>query len=168
MRIFKRERRKRVLVDKPFQLRLALRNVMYMFAVGLSLSIPFFYFIRATNFLLYDHGKELNQIVLEQQRMTLITVGLYFLLLVCISALFTILQSPKIAGPTIGLMNAMKKLAEGDYSTRVHFRAGDELQALADTFNEMAEKIEARSSSRAENKVQSKSSGSKKSSLSSL
>jgi len=166
--MFKRGRRKMVLVDRHFQLMSALRNIMYMLAVGICLSLPFFYFIRATNFLVYSHGNELNELVRTQERSTLITVILYFGLLICVSALFTIWQSHKVAGPVIAVKNSMEKIAKGRFDTRLRLRSGDELKALADAFNDMAEKLQARDEAITQKINQSKSSSSMNSSLSSL
>ena len=40
------------------------------------------------------------------------------------------------------LSDAVRKVQKGDFSARVHIQTGDELNELADAFNEMAEKIE--------------------------
>ena len=45
--------------------------------------------------------------------------------------------------PVSALAQAVRRLREGDFSTRVHLRSSDELGALAAGFNDMAERLEA-------------------------
>lgn len=61
-----------------------------------------------------------------------------FLAAVAIS-LFT---TRRIVGPVESMMRASQRIATGDYHERVHVSSEDELGALAQTFNQMAEALE--------------------------
>lgn len=50
----------------------------------------------------------------------------------------------RIAGPIYRLDQSLKEVTKGNYGLRVHFRKKDFFQHVADTFNEMNEKLEQR------------------------
>lgn len=64
---------------------------------------------------------------------------------VCFLIAFTLLFNlpANIADPIQELTQSIKQIAAGDYTQRVHFRSRSEFGDLADSFNVMAEKLEA-------------------------
>ncbi len=69
----------------------------------------------------------------------LILVNLIGLIIVVILAIF---YTHKIAGPTFHIMNDLKKLGEGDLTTRTNLRKNDRLQELAKSLNNAIEGIQ--------------------------
>jgi len=61
---------------------------------------------------------------------TLLSIGIAFLL------------SRGVSKPVSALVRAAKKLAKGEFHTRVYLRTGGELKELATSFNEMADRME--------------------------
>lgn len=53
-------------------------------------------------------------------------------------ALISLYMSRRIAGPVTRVAEAARKVAQGDFSIRVHWQSSDEVGQLTDAFNEMA------------------------------
>lgn len=66
----------------------------------------------------------------------------YFLLLALSTFIYSKLASLRIINPLKNLSLSVRKLRDGNYSARVNHNQNNELGDLADTFNEMAQKIE--------------------------
>lgn len=49
--------------------------------------------------------------------------------------------SRRVFGPEVPFLNHLKRLNEGDYTSRVHLRQGDEFQDIATELNRLAEKL---------------------------
>ncbi len=58
------------------------------------------------------------------------------------SALFLLLLIKMLMAPLTKLNRATKRIADGDYSNRIHFKGHDELSELADNMNIMADAVE--------------------------
>ncbi len=67
-------------------------------------------------------------------------ISIYILFVVIISAII----SHKMAGPVYRFEQTCKKIAEGDFSQRIHLRQGDALTDLQQDFNKMMDVVEAR------------------------
>lgn len=61
---------------------------------------------------------------------------------VTVAVILSLIISRKITGPIHGMAEVTAKVAEGDYSRRVEVRSKDEIGALAESFNSMAESLE--------------------------
>ena len=72
-------------------------------------------------------------------------LGLTLLLCVVLATFAIILGvqwTHKIYGPVVPMQRHIDALKEGDYSSRVNLRKGDELQELSDALNSLAESLE--------------------------
>jgi len=58
-----------------------------------------------------------------------------------ILALIVIYISHRIAGPLNRLKQAMQKVGQGDFSSKLKFRKYDEIHDVADTFNAMVDEL---------------------------
>jgi methyl-accepting chemotaxis protein len=145
--LLRKDRRRRYLVDRSFQLNLALSDLWMLLAAGAILALPMVYFFKATSFLLQGHSEELQELIRNQRRVFWITAVLDLVALMAASFLLSIRRSHRVVGPMINLRRRMAELGEGRFDTRVQLRADDALQPLADAFNEMAAKLEARDTS---------------------
>lgn len=72
-------------------------------------------------------------------RMAILGYLIIFVLMMIMYAKFT---SKNLTIPLKELMRGVKKIIEGDYSTRIHLKSQNELGDLRDAFNLMVEKIE--------------------------
>lgn len=71
-----------------------------------------------------------------------LTVVLLGQVLVWAGSIFIgVLVSHRVYGPLIPIVRHIRKLAEGDYASRVRLRKGDELEEVAGALNELAEKL---------------------------
>jgi signal transduction histidine kinase len=75
----------------------------------------------------------------ETIRIVLASLGL-----VAAGVVAALLLQRAIVGPVERMIGTIREMRRGDYSARVPARAGDELRALADEFNAMAEAIQTR------------------------
>lgn len=75
-------------------------------------------------------------------------IVIYLLFVVLISAIL----SHKMAGPVYRFEQTCKNIAKGDFSQRVHLRAGDQFTELQDEFNKMMDRVEAEIKKQSENK----------------
>jgi signal transduction histidine kinase len=68
-------------------------------------------------------------------------------ILILISAYAGVTLSSRVYGPVVAFHRHVRRLIEGDYSSRVHLRRGDDLHDLRTVLNELAEVMEGRSGS---------------------
>jgi nitrogen fixation/metabolism regulation signal transduction histidine kinase len=69
-------------------------------------------------------------------------LGIIFLALCSILvAAFGIMLTHRYYGPLIPILRSLRAIREGDYTSRVRLRPGDELQDLARVVNEISEKL---------------------------
>jgi signal transduction histidine kinase len=73
-----------------------------------------------------------------------IRIALASLGLIAAGVVAALLLQRAIVGPVERMIRTIREVRHGDYSARVPARAGDELRALADEFNAMAEAIQIR------------------------
>lgn len=71
-----------------------------------------------------------------------IMVVLYIFIFIISLILYSRLTSKTFTKPLDKLMNGVRKLASGDYSTRINIERNNEFKELGDAFNNMASKIE--------------------------
>jgi signal transduction histidine kinase len=62
---------------------------------------------------------------------------------ILVAALVGLALASRLTRPLAGLTEGAREIAEGRFGRRLNVRTGDELQALAEAFNEMAEGLEA-------------------------
>lgn len=68
--------------------------------------------------------------------------GFFSVPLVLLSLLVSFLLSDEIMRPIVSLEDATRRVADGDFSTRILARRGDELSLLVDSFNRMVGELE--------------------------
>ncbi len=135
-------RRRRVLVDRKFQLGISFR-IIFCLASYLVLFYLMAVFAPFLIVLLAGGSEEAmtaatTRIVVFVEQL-LLPLGLTFACL----ALHCILISHRIAGPVYRLRKTMESAAAGDLSIDVHLRKGDYLNELAESWNDMVAPIRA-------------------------
>ena len=58
-----------------------------------------------------------------------------------VQIVFGIYTSHKLAGPALKMRRTLDRAASGDFSVRVSFRRGDQLEELASSLNRMLERL---------------------------
>ncbi|MBN1689017.1 MAG: PAS domain S-box protein [Candidatus Omnitrophica bacterium] len=101
----------------------------------LGISAPF-YRSSLRYVLMRSLGHEL--LFYEQLKFRLITVSLGILLVVLI---FTVFYSRKLTEPLEALLEGTKRIARGDFSSRVKAKSHDEIRDLAQAFNQMTDDL---------------------------
>lgn len=69
-------------------------------------------------------------------------IGIIGLIAVCLACIaFWIVYSHRIFGPTVPMRRHIQSLTNGDYSSRIHPRSGDEFKELIEDMNQLAEAL---------------------------
>ncbi len=126
--------KRRYVVNRDFQMRFAWSAVV----VGLvSSTVSSFMILLAFWSFNIWQGQRLPLPVMVTILVVMITnvAGIYVV---------TVLTTQKIAGPLFNMLRQFDQLATADFKVRLRFRRRDELQYVADRFNQMAEKLERR------------------------
>lgn len=74
----------------------------------------------------------------------LMQIGLALILFFVVTLATSIVLTHRIYGPLISIRRHIGNLKAGDFDSRVHIRRKDDLHALADQLNELAEALEQR------------------------
>ncbi|MDD5495519.1 MAG: methyl-accepting chemotaxis protein [Candidatus Omnitrophica bacterium] len=127
-------KRKKYLVAKQFQLKYAGLFLLFMFLTGALCSYTIYYTVMVLM------GEKLASVYPQGRLVAIInTVNLRILLSLIVVApfvaMFSIFLSHKIAGPMYRMEKFLTGMAEGDFSSRITLRKGDELMSLANKIN---------------------------------
>ena len=143
-RPYPRWRRRRFLVDKRYQLQMSLMTVVYVLLPVIAFNIFGAIHSRATLNAISKTSPQLLEGLARQQRFWSLSV-------LVISGLFLVgvlyvrlLETHKTAGPAYRLSRALEELRAGKLGTTVTLRAGDNLVALCDLINGVAESLRER------------------------
>ncbi|MCK5683653.1 HAMP domain-containing protein [bacterium] len=131
-------KRRQYFIDKGFQLRYMLVIIIAMLCV--SMVVGWTVYATVWTKLADPNFLELSQLFtyFEQANVTLIYRTLILIIFISIASIFV---SHKIAGPVYRFSQNAKSIAEGDLSTKIHLRKGDELNELANVFNGMTDNL---------------------------
>lgn len=80
------------------------------------------------------------ELMITPLRALLVIVPIVFVVM----TLATIFISHRIAGPLERLKHYMKRVGQGDFTSKLRFRTHDEIHDVADTFNQMADNLKRR------------------------
>jgi signal transduction histidine kinase len=127
-----RPRRRRYLIDRRFQLPVALT------LAGLGL-VMLVYHLVVVHFVV--EGARAGMIVTTQPLYTMIPL---VVVLVVAAAWLGVHVTHRIVGPAYRLVQTMHAYVDGDYAVRSHLRKGDSLKEVAAALNELGEALVAR------------------------
>jgi nitrogen fixation/metabolism regulation signal transduction histidine kinase len=144
MGIFSRGRRKTLVVDKQYQYKTTIIGIVYILAAAFCLSLPIINLMRAMNLLLQSHSAGMVDMYKTQQQYTIMAMIGFFAGLLALWTGFTIWRTHRVAGPVVKISRHIHEFATGDFSGRIRLRSKDELQALAESFNKMADSLQER------------------------
>lgn len=133
--IEEKSKRSRIVVKGTLQLKYAAVVLIAMLVTAVTVGADFY--IRLHGFIkeflkdLPEHNVELFMTNMNQLMYAKIIV------LLIIAVAVSLYVSHKFAGPIVHIEKSIGKVANGDLTHKVYFRAGDELKNLADYFNFM-------------------------------
>lgn len=137
-------RRRKLVVDKRFQLQATLIGIVYIVATATCLSLPAFYLIRLTRILLATSTGEMAAVYRTQQTTTMVALVGFVIGLIALWTIFTLWRTHRIAGPLVKITRYIHDFSTGNFSGRIQLRSGDYMQALASSLNSMADSLEER------------------------
>jgi methyl-accepting chemotaxis protein len=144
MGIFSHGRRRKILVDRRFQIGTTVVGLVYISAVAVFLTVPLFEMMKHVDVLLGSHSDELASFYKAQQRATTTSFLLFMFGILGGWTLFSLWRTHKIAGPLVKITRYVHQFAAGNFKDRIQLRSGDQLQALAQALNNMAGSLEER------------------------
>ncbi len=144
MGMFTRGRRTTLIVDKKYQYKWATFGIIYIVAAALFLSLPIISLMRSMNFLLQSQSADVVEMYKTQQLYTIMAMAGFFAGLLALWTGFTIWRTHRVAGPVVQITRHIHEFATANFSSRIQLRSKDELHALADSCNEMADNLQER------------------------
>lgn len=131
-------KRRQYFIDKGFQLRYMLVIIIAMLCV--SMVVGWTVYATVWTKLADPAFMELSQLYtyFEQANYTLVYRTVILIIFISVASIFV---SHKIAGPVYRFSQSAKSIADGDLSSKIHLRKGDELTELADVFNSMTDNL---------------------------
>jgi methyl-accepting chemotaxis protein len=133
--------RRKVLVHRRFQIRMALFNVLttgVVISLLVLLNLTFASSSRDVTESLVTKMPQLGANLHQMDRHTTILMVVISVLLTACIFMLGILHSHRIAGAAFNLHRALDSVAGGRYTTRATLRRRDDLQELMEAFNRMS------------------------------
>lgn len=138
-------RRRRLLVDKPFQYRLLKLVAALWLSQTLFFSLVIYYFYQG-------HILRFYHLVPRRAVEPLLSLGSLFAAAIAGVAVFSLIMalllgiylSHQIAGPLYRLKASLARVAEGDYAFEIRFRERDFLEDLPGAFNHLVASLRRR------------------------
>jgi len=144
-------KRKQYIVDKDFQSRFIARVLLFIIcSVILSGIVSYVIAVqieKSSRVQLYGATNEFNDDIETVTRMDVVrpiiikSAVIGGLISILVAGLAMYFYSNRLAGPVYHLNNHLRKIIDGNYGEPLVFRKKDEFSGLADTINELQEKI---------------------------
>ena len=144
MGIYTGGRRRKIVVDKKFQVGTTVVGLAYIAVVAIFLTLPLFEMMKHVDVLLGSHSDELVAFYKAQQRSTTISLVLFVVGILGGWTVFSLWRTHKIAGPLVKITRYVHQFSTGNFKDRIVLRTGDQMQALARALNDMAGSLEER------------------------
>ena len=137
--------RKRVLVNRAYQIPFASRMVLITFVVA---AVSYLIAMAILWRHLYQSELQARYYVVAGLTGAAITLLVELIVMIPVLYYFGLRQSHRVVGPMRRMVHAIDALGEGDYSRRLNLRTGDVLEELARAINRLAETLGKRRGSR--------------------
>ncbi len=134
-------RRKRFLVNRRYQLKMALLAVALVVAVVVLLNFSLFSSAMRETETTLSIAPQFEEYLRAQDRAQFLLILLASLIFVIGVFLVSLLETHKTAGAAVNIRNRMDEIRTGNYRARVNLRKGDHLEDLEHSFNGMAEAL---------------------------
>ena len=132
-------KRKQYLVDRGYQLRFVSRLFLSVLAVAVTSCL-------VSSAMVWKHLYKTHAWAIVALMAIAATLLIELLLAIPLIFILGIQQTQRLVGPMNRIKRALEAIGKGEFSRRVVLRRGDALENLADSINQMAERLEARAS----------------------
>ena len=136
-----RWRRKRFLVQRRYQLKMALLAVALVLALVVLLNFSLFSSAMRETETALSIAPQFEEYLKAQDRAQFLLILLASLIFIVGVFLVSLLETHKTAGAAVNIRNRMDELRAGNYGARVRLRKDDHLKDLEQSFNDMAESL---------------------------
>ncbi len=139
-----RNRRRRILINKPLQLRYTYFVVALIVLYSVCLGFYMYKNIRSNTQMLIEHfpdNPKLEEKWDSFDRNQLLMIIFAMILNTAVITYTGIFSTHKVAGPIYRFKKHLASIKSGDFSVRTKLRKNDMLSDLADDFNQASEKI---------------------------
>ncbi|MCK4463420.1 MAG: hypothetical protein KAU58_03815 [Candidatus Omnitrophica bacterium] len=131
-------RRRNYFIDKSFQSKFIIKFCTLTIIASLLTGFLIYYFNQKTTTVAFENLK----VVVKSTSDFILPIVLQILVIVTIligigAVVVTLFTSHKIAGPLYRLKKELEKMKNGDLSSPVQIRSGDQLQRIASEFGDM-------------------------------
>ena len=134
--------RKQYLVDRPYQYRFVVKQLLILVVVGLLSS---YLSIALLLHSLYRPDLEHQSYIVAGCVGVGITLAFEIILAIPLIYHLGIRQSHRVVGPIARLNRTLEAIGAGDFSQRIRLRDGDVLQPVAEAISRMADNLQKRS-----------------------
>ena len=134
-------RRKRLLVNRRYQLKIALLAVSLVLALVVLLNFSLFSSAMRETEVALSIAPQFENYLKAQDRAQFMLILLASLIFVIGVFLVSLLETHKTAGAAVNIGNRMQEIRTGNYRARVQLRKDDHLAELERAFNGMAESL---------------------------
>ncbi|KPK39385.1 MAG: hypothetical protein AMJ78_08595 [Omnitrophica WOR_2 bacterium SM23_29] len=130
-------RRRNYFIDKSFQFKFIIKFCTLIIIASLLTGSLIYYFNQKTTTVAFERLK----VVIKSTSSFIFPIVLQILIIVTLlvgmgTVLVTLFTSHKIAGPLYRLKAELEKIKNGDLSSPIQIRTGDQLQKVASEFND--------------------------------
>ena len=138
------DRRGLLIIDPRLPRRVLKVFAFHLLGVGLCIGLPLFAMMRAVDVMVDDRSQRVIALFDRWQTYLFIALGVYVLVATAGWLMASLWRTHRTAGPIVRLTRFVHDLSAGKFTARIMLRERDELQALADGLNGLAESLEAR------------------------
>lgn len=143
-------RRRKYLINRPYQLRITALVVGVVFVFLLIVNVALYSLSMESNQHLVELVPELADFLEAHNEVQTTRLILGSLVLLVGVVLVSIIETHKTAGAAFAINRGLKCARKGDYTFRVKLRKGDNLRELEESFNDLATSLQERARSEAE------------------
>ena len=138
------DRRGHITVDSSLHGQFILMALFHAVAVGVCVGIPILAMTRSMEVLLVGRNPQIVELWGQWEFYLFLALGVYALVATGAWSVALVWRSHRMAGPVVRFTAFVHAVAAGDLTARIHVREKDEMQALANALNGMAESLEQR------------------------
>ncbi len=136
-------KRRNILVDRPYQLRVSLVGLLFVLAILIPLNLSFYYNI-TTDPATLEAAPELHAFLRAQDQAQFLLLLLGSVVFVVGHFVLNILETHHTAGAALALRRHLSKVEQGRYGVTIHLRRDDNLLDLEGAFNRMSHSVKQR------------------------
>jgi hypothetical protein len=134
-------RRRTIVVDARYQLRVAATAAGLMLGAALLFAGAIHLEIARLHEIVSLHDPNIARALEDRGSIDLVLLAALGVGLTFAALLVALVETHRVAGPTLSLRRALERIRTGDYVNPVQLRRGDRLDALAESIDELREAL---------------------------